>query len=54
MAVEDEIYQSIYYGRPQGNAGSEGCRNSMSFDLVTYIRLPLVLANVPTQSWVTP
>jgi len=53
--AEDEIYQSIYYGRPQGMPAFGGVLEpDVIWTLVTYIQSLPVPANVPTQSWVTP
>ena len=53
--AEDEIFQSIYYGRPQGMPAFGGLLEpDVIWTLVTYIQSLPVPANVPTQSWVTP
>jgi len=53
--AEDEIFQSIYYGRPQGMPAFGGLLEpDVIWSLVTYIQSLPVPANVPTQSWVTP
>jgi cytochrome c oxidase cbb3-type subunit 3 len=53
--AEGEIYQSIFYGRPQGMPAFGGVLQSdIIWTLVTYIQSLPVPANVPTQSWVTP
>jgi cytochrome c oxidase cbb3-type subunit 3 len=51
--AEDEIYQSIYYGRTQGMPAFGGVLEpDVIWTLVTYIQSLPVPANVPTQSWV--
>ena len=53
--AEDEIYQSIYYGRPQGMPAFGGVLEpDVIWTLVTYLQSLPVPANVPTQSWVAP
>lgn len=51
--AEEEIYQSIYYGRPQGMPAFGGVLEpDVIWTLVTYIQSLPVPATVPTQSWV--
>ncbi len=53
--TEAEIYQSIYYGRPQGMPAFGGVLEpDVIWTLVTYLQSLPVPANVPTQSWVAP
>lgn len=49
---DEEIYQSIYYGRPKGMPAYGGALPSDAiWMLVTYIQSLPVPAAVPTQSW---
>jgi len=53
--AEDEIYQSIYYGRPKGMPAFGGVLPSDAiWMLVTYIQSLPVPSAVPTQSWENP
>lgn len=53
--AEHEIFQSIYYGRPQGMPAFGGVLEpDVIWTLVTYLQSLPVPANVPTQSWVSP
>jgi cytochrome c oxidase cbb3-type subunit 3 len=50
--AEDEIYQSIYYGRPHGMPAFGGALPPDAiWMLVTYLQSLPVPATVPTQSW---
>jgi cytochrome c oxidase cbb3-type subunit III len=53
--ADEEIYQSIYYGRPKGMPAFGGAMPSDAiWMLVTYLQSLPVPAGVPTQSWETP
>jgi cytochrome c oxidase cbb3-type subunit 3 len=53
--ADDEIYQSIYYGRPKGMPAFGGVLPSDAiWMLVTYLQSLPVPAGVPTQSWEKP
>jgi cytochrome c oxidase cbb3-type subunit 3 len=52
---DDEIFQSIFYGRPHGMPAFGGVLPADAvWMLVTYIQLLPRPANVPTQSWEKP
>jgi cytochrome c oxidase cbb3-type subunit III len=51
---EEEIFQSIYYGRPKGMPAFGGVLGTDGiWILVTYLQSLPVPQNVPTQSWET-
>ena len=53
--ADEEIYQSIYYGRPKGMPAYGGAlRSDAIWMLVTYLQSLPVPAGVPTQSWEKP
>jgi cytochrome c oxidase cbb3-type subunit 3 len=53
--ADEEIYQSIYYGRPKGMPAYGGALPSDAiWMLVTYLQSLPVPAGVPTQSWEKP
>jgi cytochrome c oxidase cbb3-type subunit 3 len=53
--ADDEIYQSIYYGRPKGMPAFGGVLPPDAiWMLVTYLQSLPVPAGVPTQSWEKP
>lgn len=53
--AEEEIFQSIYYGRPKGMPAYGGVLGPDGvWILVTYLQSLPVPASVPTQSWETP
>jgi cytochrome c oxidase cbb3-type subunit 3 len=53
--ADEEIYQSIYYGRPKGMPAFGGALPSDAiWMLVTYLQSLPVPAGVPTQSWEKP
>jgi cytochrome c oxidase cbb3-type subunit 3 len=53
--TDDEIYQSIYYGRPKGMPAFGGALPSDAiWMLVTYLQSLPVPDAVPTQSWEKP
>ena len=53
--TDEAIYQSIYYGRPEGMPAFGGALPSDAiWMLVTYLQSLPVPATVPTQSWETP
>lgn len=53
--ADEEIFQSIYYGRPKGMPAYGGALGSEGiWTLVTYLKSLPVPANVPTQSWEKP
>jgi mono/diheme cytochrome c family protein len=50
--ADDEIFQSIYYGRPKGMPAYGGVLGPEGiWMLVTYLQSLSVPENVPTQSW---
>jgi cytochrome c oxidase cbb3-type subunit 3 len=53
--ADDEIYRSIYYGRPKGMPAFGGALPSDAiWMLVTYLQSLPVPTDVPTQSWEKP
>jgi cytochrome c oxidase cbb3-type subunit 3 len=53
--AEDEIFQSIYYGRPHGMPAFGGALPADAiWMLVTYVQSLPTPATVPTQSWEKP
>ena len=53
--ADNEIFQSIYYGRPKGMPAYGGLLGSDGvWILVTYLQSLPVPENVPTQSWEKP
>ncbi len=51
-ATDGALYQSIYYGRPQGMPAFGGVlQEPVVWKLVTYLKSLPVPAAVPTQSW---
>jgi cytochrome c oxidase cbb3-type subunit 3 len=50
--ADDEVFESIYYGRPKGMPAFGGVLGSEGiWILVTYLKSLPVPDNVPTQSW---
>jgi cytochrome c oxidase cbb3-type subunit 3 len=52
--ADDEVYHSIFYGRPRGMPAYGGILPSDAiWRIVTYLRAQPIPTNVPTQSWIT-
>jgi cytochrome c5 len=52
--ADDEVYQSIFYGRPRGMPAYGGSLSSDAiWKIVTYLRAQPIPKNVPTESWIT-
>jgi cytochrome c oxidase cbb3-type subunit III len=53
--ADEEVFNSIYYGRPKGMPAFGGALGAEGvWTLVTYLRSLKVPEDVPTESWETP